>query len=85
MPLYRCDQCNCVENTALTHYWSRNRRTDTRALCSACDPEINHWHGRFPRRSASGMHIDQSGHLWTQEQVASGKLPDGFIIVGQVP
>jgi hypothetical protein len=24
MPLFVCDECNAVENTALGHYWSRN-------------------------------------------------------------
>jgi hypothetical protein len=52
MPLFECEKCHCVENTALCHYWSRfyNDRTGE-ALCSECDPSIKKWHGRFPKRN----------------------------------
>ena len=49
MPLFACSKCNTVENTAISHFWSRG---DGPALCSACDPKIGKWHGRFPRESA---------------------------------
>lgn len=47
MGLYRCEECGCVENTALARY---HLRGDGRALCSACDPQIGRWHDAFPRR-----------------------------------
>ena len=57
MPLFRCEQCGCVENTALSNYWTRDRDEQFNkieptppALCSECDPEIGEWHGRFPKR-----------------------------------
>ncbi len=34
MSLYKCEKCDCIENTALSNYWSGSR------LCSSCDPEI---------------------------------------------
>lgn len=58
MPLFKCEQCGCVENTALSNYWTRNINWDSTnaeplknpALCSECDPEIGKWHGQFPKR-----------------------------------
>jgi len=51
MSLFVCDACGCVDNTALTRYWLRG---DGRALCSACDPAVGRWHGRFPRERYDG-------------------------------
>lgn len=50
MPLFCCDNCGIIDNTALTRYWLRG---DSPALCSACDPkgETKGWHGRFPARN----------------------------------
>lgn len=37
MPLFVCDRCHGMENTALGHFWSRNMRDFPReALCSEC-------------------------------------------------
>jgi hypothetical protein len=40
-----------MENTATSNAWDQmlNRQP---LLCSACDPTIGHWHGRFERRPA---------------------------------
>ena len=59
--LFVCDRCHSLENTALGHYWMRQRYTNE-ALCSACTHEAvedgrlpehcdSHggWHGEFPR------------------------------------
>jgi hypothetical protein len=62
MPLFPCSKCNCVEDTALCHYWSARLR-QTSAVCSACDPAIGKWHGEFPKESAHGWVNDQSGFL----------------------
>lgn len=47
MPLFVCDECECVDNTALTQYWSTAE--DAPALCSECDPDIGKWHDQFPK------------------------------------
>lgn len=52
MPLFRCEGCGAVENTALSNYWLRGYPPTKPALCSECDPEIGRWHGRFPKRDA---------------------------------
>lgn len=45
MPLFICDECGVVENTALTACsWGQERH-----LCSQCCPSQNKWHGIFPR------------------------------------
>ena len=41
MPLFVCEKCKNIENTALSLYWSGSK------LCSKCDPEIGKWHGAF--------------------------------------
>jgi hypothetical protein len=52
--VFVCDECGCIDNTALTNYWSRNMKRPGgrggKALCSECDPDIGRWHGRFDRR-----------------------------------
>ena len=54
MPLFPCSKCNCVEDTALSHYWSARLR-QTFTVCSACDPTIGKWHGEFPKEIRSRL------------------------------
>ena len=86
MPLFRCSKCGCVENTALSGFWKEQYvaykdEREMAPLCSACDPEIGAWHGRFPQDSAAGWFIDQFGHLWRGTE----KLSPAIHIVGVVP
>lgn len=69
MPIFRCEKCGCVENTAPSGYWSR--RDKGVALCTQCDPEIKKWHGMFKRMSAKGLMLCSDGFLYTKEAVAS--------------
>ena len=65
MPLFKCEQCGCVENTALCFYWPR--KVDKKPLlCSECDPVIGKWHGRFEKRPADDMRVDSRGFLSTK-------------------
>jgi hypothetical protein len=95
MPLYRCEKCGCVENTALGNYWSRNIKSIWpdeflgKALCSECSPQVfrdgtrsdlGEWHDEFPKRSADGMLIDQEGFLWSREE----QMPRHCRVVGAV-
>ncbi len=74
MPLFRCEQCGCVENTALSNYWMRGRDAVTLApravplpaLCSECDPQIGRWHGEFPKRP------------WTEADATMSGMPEGM-------
>ncbi|KIL42098.1 hypothetical protein SD70_02640 [Gordoniibacillus kamchatkensis] len=64
MGLFVCDNCGCVENTALGHYWAKNivafpTYPHGTALCTECmpdkyadgrpNPEGGKWHGKFPK------------------------------------
>jgi hypothetical protein len=74
LPLFRCTKCGCVENTATGNYWTQQDAP----TCSECD--TGKWHGRFLKRSADGMLIDQNGHLHKEGE----KLPQHYKIVGRV-
>jgi hypothetical protein len=63
MPLFRCQKCDCIEDTALCHYWSA-RLQELPTICSACDPKIGKWHGEFPRKSAQGWGVQKDGFLF---------------------
>jgi hypothetical protein len=64
MPLFVCENCGVIENTALGHYWSRKAvkvsklELQGKALCSECCPETfidgsptgkGKWHDKFPK------------------------------------
>lgn len=68
MPLFICEQCQTIENTATGRWWTRNSRNmwskdnEGKALCSVCAPpkyvdgtrtEFGVWHDKFPRRRAT--------------------------------
>ncbi len=67
MPIFKCDKCGCVENTACCYYWHREYKNGEfvgPALCSECDPRINRWHNRFPKQSAKGFGLGDDGFLY---------------------
>jgi hypothetical protein len=68
MPLFPCSKCDCIEDTALCHYWSARLRQTT-PLCSSCDPTVGKWHGEFPRESAQGWVPDRDGFLLDKRAV----------------
>jgi hypothetical protein len=87
MPLFRCTECGCVENTACSHYAVRERGEP--ALCSECDPAIGKWHGLFEKGSAEGYLVGNDGFLYSKEELDGGHLDwrkkhQGFKIVGEV-
>lgn len=65
MPLFVCEECNCVDNTAIGHFWGRNHikfkdsNKNGKALCTECAPaefedgSINtrwgKWHNEFKK------------------------------------
>ena len=42
MPLFICQKCKTIENTALGDYWTKAKK-----LCSECSR--GKWHNRFPK------------------------------------
>ena len=55
MPLFECERCGVVDNTALTNFWLAFVDESKPRLCSQCDPEIGKWHERFPRTSRADL------------------------------
>jgi len=68
MPLFVCDVCRHVENTARGHFWCKDDVSFSedlrgKALCSKCMPNVysdgspneegGKWHGYFPRWEAT--------------------------------
>jgi len=69
MPLFVCDECNSVDNTATGFYWAKGLvkfaedRKNGKALCAACTPthfedgtptHLGEWHGLFERKEWDG-------------------------------
>lgn len=54
MPTFICHDCGAIDNTALTHYWSRKLGGQP-ALCSKC--LTGKWHDQFPRQHWSELGI----------------------------
>lgn len=65
MPLFVCEQCKCVENTALSPYWSKSANIwpegfKGKSLCSECASPVfsdgtksgyGQWHNEFPKEN----------------------------------
>jgi len=54
MPLFVCENCGCVENTALSLCsWFQYRKKKP-MLCSECCPEQGKWHNKFLKKKWDG-------------------------------
>ena len=64
MPCFVCEKCGCIENSALSMYWSKDwaeyedSSLNGMALCSECTPKkyasgedtgYGEWHGKFEK------------------------------------
>jgi alpha-amylase/alpha-mannosidase (GH57 family) len=65
MPLFLCDKCGVIENTALSNYWVKDQTDGDKALCSECSGDG--WHGTFPRQ------------FMTDEQIAEAANWSGWV------
>ena len=56
MPIFICPTCLTIANTACDYYWTDHQ--DDQESCTGCRPKghqgDNGWHGRFPRKEATG-------------------------------
>ena len=78
MPMYRCQQCGCAENTALGFYWLTDRESypeeyRRKRLCSEHGPthyasgvptKFGKWHGDFEQKPATGYLVTDHGFIW---------------------
>jgi len=55
MPLFICDACGCVENTATSDFWIQARQGLPDRRCSKC--RTGTWHGVFPQRPYAGQKV----------------------------
>ena len=82
MPLFKCEKCGCVENTATSNYWTADLEGQPK-LCSECDPEIGKWHGQFSKDSATGWKLGSDGFLYSEEETKDPQFKHrGVTIVG---
>ena len=77
MPLFRCQKCGCVENTAPAWWWYSEGK-----LCTEC--KTGKWHGLFSKYSAVGMLEDENGFLYTKSEVKEGGYFYGHVKDGRV-
>jgi hypothetical protein len=49
MPLFVCEKCGCVENTALSMCSWGEMCERKPMLCSECCPKQGKWHGKFEK------------------------------------
>ncbi len=84
MPIFECQKCHCIENTAMSNYWNSDDK-----LCSECDPEINKWHNIFPKKSAKGYCLGNDGFLYSKYEIETENIKwretnQGFKIIGVI-
>ena len=81
MPMFICDRCSTIENTACGDHGANMLNRNKPKLCSACMKSVppyrkgGEWHGRFERRVATPA---------LREALAAGgherfnEMPEGF-------
>jgi hypothetical protein len=87
MPIFICPTCLAVANTACDYYWSEHQ--DHEESCTGCRPdgyESKHgghrgWHGRFPRKKATGKWLISIGYL--TDEFACRRTPIADQLVGE--
>ena len=55
MPLFICDACGCVENTATSDFWIQARQDLPDRRCSKC--RTGTWHDVFPQLPYAGQKV----------------------------
>ena len=80
MSLFQCYECGCRENTATSNFWTRQEGpwrglpSQPWMLCSACDPEIGKWHGRFERKYLGNLCINPQ-RMCLHMRAGCGSIP----------
>lgn len=92
MPMFRCDTCGCLDNSAYGLFHSRNdpiwpEEQRGKKLCSECAPsrypsgnptKYQGWRDTEPKRSAVGWFVTEDEFAW--ESV--GDIPKHLRIIG---
>lgn len=63
MPLFVCEECGCVDNTACGGtFWVVLHAKNDKVLC--CECHLGKWHNRFPKKIATKRKIKQIKKYW---------------------
>jgi len=63
MPLFVCEECGCVDNTACGGtFWDVLSARSGKVLC--CECRFGRWHNRFSKRTASQSEVEQIKKYW---------------------
>jgi hypothetical protein len=68
MPLFICDRCHCVDNTATSDFWLQARSRSPERLCTECRTGI--WHDRFPKAPHAGQRV-----IWPKDHTPRPPTP----------
>ena len=74
MPLFECETCHCVDNTAVGGFWTAMMENKPQ-LCSECDPEIGKWHGKFAKIPISKWPDGSRSVDYTAEKAVERRTP----------
>lgn len=68
MPVFACENCGCVENTAVSGGY-RQRMRGAQMRCAKCDPARGRWHGQFPRKHTReyALHVGPDRMLYSPD------------------
>ena len=55
MPLFVCDDCGCVDNTATSDFYRQAQEGSPKRLCTFC--RTGTWHDRFPREPQNSRKV----------------------------
>lgn len=80
MPLFQCQKCGCVENTACSGYWWTVHKEKKPPVCSECEDGV--WHGMFDKEDAvaGGYMVGEDGFLY-----GPSENPTHTRIIGPAP
>jgi len=73
MPLFVCEKCGCVDNTACGGtFWIVLHKKDNKVLCCECHFGPGKWHNRFPKKIATQSEIKQIKKYWKKNLSSEG-------------
>ena len=84
MPLFICEKCDGIDNTACGGTYWMSHRENTPALCCECSPveypdgsknnRAGKWHNRFPKEIATQESVDAMTDEKKQHFVGFGRF-----------
>ena len=70
MPLFVCENCNCVDNTACGGtFWKVLHERGGKLLCCECNS--GKWHNKFPKEIATKEEVIEIREYWKKQLSSS--------------